>query len=400
MRSHQFNVRGVRPSVHRLSMLGDGGKSQHQIIGKIVCVTPFDLFFMWVFALECRIIFLLGNCVETLKISQDTLIEAVEQLHSIRDFIRFVVSALRENEVHLGQGTEDYFAEATALVMQSLSLDWSADEQILDSRLLTSEKKRIIELLAQRINSRIPLGYLVNLAYFCGQPYYVDERVLIPRSPIAELITQRFLPYCTDGQIDPATPISNGLPSLPQPFVPERILDLCTGSGCIAVALAYAFIDATVDAVDLSRDALSVASINVSHHLKDDQVALIESNLFDKIPAQQQYDLIVSNPPYVDAADMAELPQEFQHEPEMALAAGQDGLDLVRKILLQAADYLSPRGLLVVEVGNSEWALRQSLPKVPFHWITFSQGGMGVFALTATECVQYREEFKRAVLEQ
>ena len=125
--------------------------------------------------------FLLGNCVETLKISQDTLIEAVEQLHSIRDFIRFVVSALRENEVHLGQGTEDYFAEATALVMQSLSLDWSADEQILDSRLLTSEKKRIIELLAQRINSRIPLGYLVNLAYFCGQPYYVDERVLIPR---------------------------------------------------------------------------------------------------------------------------------------------------------------------------------------------------------------------------
>jgi len=208
------------------------------------------------------------------------------------------------------------------------------------------------------------------------------------------------LPYCTDGQIDPATPISNGLPSLPQPFVPERILDLCTGSGCIAVALAYAFIDATVDAVDLSRDALSVASINVSHHLKDDQVALIESNLFDKIPAQQQYDLIVSNPPYVDAADMAELPQEFQHEPEMALAAGQDGLDLVRKILLQAADYLSPRGLLVVEVGNSEWALRQSLPKVPFHWISFNQGGMGVFALTAAECVQYRDEFKRAVLEQ
>lgn len=344
--------------------------------------------------------FLLGNGVETLKISQDTLIEAVEQLHSIRDFIRFIVSALRENEVHLGQGTDDYFAEATALVMQSLSLDWSADEQILDSRLLRSEKKRIIELLAQRINSRIPLGYLVNLAYFCGQPYYVDERVLIPRSPIAELINQRFLPYCTDGQIDPNTPVSNGLPSLPQPFQPERILDLCTGSGCIAVALAYAFIDATVDAVDLSRDALAVASINVSHHLKDDQVALIESNLFDKIPAQQQYDLIVSNPPYVDAADMAELPQEFQHEPEMALAAGQDGLDLVRKILLQAADYLSPRGLLVIEVGNSEWALRQSLPKVPFHWITFSQGGMGVFALTAAECVQYRDEFKRAVLEQ
>ena len=202
--------------------------------------------------------------METLKISQDTLTEAVEQLHSIRDFIRFVVSALRENEVHLGQGTEDYFAEATALVMQSLSLDWSADEQILDSRLLTSENKRIIELLAQRINSRIPLGYLVNLAYFCGQPYYVDERVLIPRSPIAELINQRFLPYCTDGQIDPNTPVNNGLPSLPQPFMPERILDLCTGSGCIAVALAYAFVDATVDAVDLSRDALSVASINVS----------------------------------------------------------------------------------------------------------------------------------------
>ncbi|MEC7118366.1 MAG: 50S ribosomal protein L3 N(5)-glutamine methyltransferase [Pseudomonadota bacterium] len=337
--------------------------------------------------------------MDTLTIAPETLTEAVEQLQTIRDFIRFIVSALRENEVHLGQGTEDFFAEATALVMQSLSLEWSADEQILDSRLLVSEKKRIVELVAQRINHRIPLGYLLNVAYFAGQPYYVDERVLIPRSPIAELIQHRFAPYCTDG-VTEMPRFSHNLPVSEQPFVPDRILDLCTGSACIAVALAYAFVDAAVDAVDLSRDALEVAAINVSHHLKDDQVALIESNLFEKIPAQQQYDLIVSNPPYVDAEDMAELPQEFQHEPEMALAAGQDGLDLVRQILLQAADYLSPRGLLVIEVGNSEWALRQSMPKVPFHWLQYRKGGMGIFALTAAECQQYRAEFARAVAEQ
>jgi ribosomal protein L3 glutamine methyltransferase len=335
--------------------------------------------------------------LDQLSLDQDTLSEAVRELHTIRDFIRFGVSCLRRCEVHLGQGTEDFFAESTALVMQTLSLDWSADPEILDSRLLTSEKQQILELLAQRINGRIPLAYLLNLAYFCGLPFYVDHRVLIPRSPMAELIAHRFAPYLTDGGQPDVQGGVNRLPHSDAPFVPERMLDLCTGSGCIAIALAKHFPEAAVDAVDLSRDALEVAALNVEHHGLEHQVALIESDLFSKIPAQQQYDLIISNPPYVDAADMADLPDEFLREPEMALAAGQDGLDLVRQILVAAPRYLSERGLLVIEVGNSEWAMRQMLPEVPLHWLSFEKGGSGVFALTAAECRRHLPRFERAL---
>ena len=334
--------------------------------------------------------------MDNLTIEQNVLDEAAEHLHTIRDFIRFGVSALRSYEVHLGQGTEDFFAESTALVMQTLSLDWSADAQILDAQLLPSEKKRIVELLEKRINQRMPLGYLLNVAYFAGQPYYVDERVLIPRSPVAELIENQFNPFFSNGLANAQGGV-NKLPHTDQPIEPLRMLDLCTGSACIAIALAYAFPYATVDAVDISRDALEVAAINVEHHNKDEQVSLIESNLLAKIPPQRQYDLIISNPPYVDSADMADLPEEFLHEPELALAAGRDGLDLVRHILAQAADYLSDGGLLVVEVGNSEWALSQAFPKIKFHWLHFSRGGTGVFALTAQECRQHQAEFKSAL---
>lgn len=334
--------------------------------------------------------------MDNLTIEQDVLDEATEHLHTIRDFIRFGVSALRSYEVHLGQGTEDFFAESTALVMQTLSLDWSADAQILDAQLLPSEKKRIVELLEKRINQRMPLGYLLNVAYFAGQPYYVDERVLIPRSPVAELIENQFNPFFSNGLANAQGGI-NKLPHTDHPIEPMRMLDLCTGSACIAIALAYAFPDATVDAVDISREALEVGSINVEHHNKEEQVSLIESNLLEKIPPQRQYDLIISNPPYVDSADMADLPEEFLHEPELALAAGRDGLDLVRHILAQAADYLSDGGLLVVEVGNSEWALSQAFPKIKFHWLHFSRGGTGVFALTAQECRQHQAEFKQAL---
>lgn len=334
--------------------------------------------------------------MDNLTIEQETLNEAVQHLQTIRDFIRFGVTALRSHEVHLGQGTEDFFAESAAMVLQSLSLEWSADEQILDAKLLPSEKQRIIEVLSRRINQRIPLGYLLNLSYFAGQPYYVDERVLIPRSPVAELIENQFNPFFSNGLANAQGGV-NQLPHTDHPIEPTRMLDLCTGSGCIAIALAYAFPDATVDAVDISRDALEVAAINVDHHSKEDQVSLIESNLLEKIPPQRQYDLIISNPPYVDAADMADLPQEFLHEPELALAAGRDGLDLVRHILAQAADYLSDNGLLVIEVGNSEWALRQAFPKVKFHWLHFNRGGAGVFALTAQQCRQHQTEFKDAL---
>ena len=329
-------------------------------------------------------------------ISPEHLQEAAENLTTIRDFIRFGVTALRQYDAHLGQGTEDYFAESSALVLQTLSLEWKADAEIFDAKLLPSEKAEFLALLERRINEKVPTSYLLNLAYFCDKPYYVDERVLIPRSPIAELINQRFAPYCLD-ENDQVREALNNLPANPQPKKPQRILDMCTGSGCIAIALAYAYPDADVDATDISKEALEVASINAEHHDKQYQVALLESDLFDKIPAENQYDLIVSNPPYVDAEDMAELPEEFHHEPELALAAGQDGLDLVRKMLAQAADYLTEDGLIVIEVGNSEWAMKQNFNTIDFHWLKFQNGGSGIFALTAAQCRQYRDLFIQSI---
>lgn len=304
------------------------------------------------------------------------LAEADASLVSIRDFIRFGVSCLRLHDVHLGHGSDDAFAEATALVMQTLGLAWSADAEILDAKLLPSERRAVLDLLRRRVNDRIPLGYLLNLAYFAGLPFYVDERVLIPRSPIAELIANRFLPWLA--------------------FEPQRVLDLCTGSGCIAIAIAREFPEAMVDAADISMDALSVAAVNVEHHEVLEQVNLIESDVFSKLPGQR-YDLIVSNPPYVDAEDMADLPPEFLHEPELGLAAGRDGLDIARRILAEAADHLNEDGVLVVEVGNSQWALQQEFPDVPFEWVEFEKGGQGVFVLGAAQCREHQAAFKAAL---
>ncbi|GAB3043356.1 50S ribosomal protein L3 N(5)-glutamine methyltransferase [Acinetobacter apis] len=330
--------------------------------------------------------------MDRLTISPESLTEAATHLDTIRDYIRFGVTALRQYDAHLGQGTDDFFAESAALVLQTLALDWEANADILDAKLLPSEKAAFLELLERRINERVPTSYLLNLAYFCKKPFYVDERVLIPRSPIAELIEQKFAPYFPTE--DASIPLAQGLPARTHSTAPARILDMCTGSGCIAIALAYAFPDAEVDATDLSRDALEVAALNVEHHNMQYQVALLESDLFAKLPAEHQYDLIVSNPPYVDAEDMADLPDEFLHEPELALAAGQDGLDLVKKMLAQAADYLTQDGLIVIEVGNSEWSMRQNFNTIDFHWITFNRGGSGVFAFTAAQCREYKAIFE------
>lgn len=332
--------------------------------------------------------------------------EAAESLYTIRDFIRFCVTKLRTYDVVVAQGTNDVFAEAAAIVLHTLSLDWSADEQILDCRLTSSEKAEVLALLQSRIVYRQPLSYLVNLAYFCDLPFYVDERVLIPRSPIAELIRQQFYPYFETNER--AQPLgADSTPDRPsfylhglenkQLYQPERILDLCTGSACIAVALASRFRDALVDAADIDNSALEVAAVNIEHHGMEHQLNLIESDLFDKIPAENQYELIVTNPPYVDAAAMAELPPEFIHEPEHALAAGQDGLDLVHKILYEAADYLSPEGLLVCEVGDSDWALRQAYPEIQFNWLSFARGGSGVFAIDRDELLNNRHLFAAQV---
>jgi ribosomal protein L3 glutamine methyltransferase len=332
--------------------------------------------------------------------------EAREQLVSIRDFIRFSVTQLRNYDVVVAQGTTDEFAEASAIVLHSLALDWSANEQILDCRLTNSEKQLVLSLLEERIAERKPLSYLINLSYFCDLPFYVDERVLIPRSPIAELIRQQFHPYFDVNELakplgtsvneQAATFYDHGL-EVKQLSQPERILDLCTGSGCIAIALATRFVDALVDAVDIDKGALEVAMVNVDHHDLGHQVNVIESDLFAKIPAEHQYELIVTNPPYVDAAIMAELPPEFLYEPEHALAAGQDGLDLVHRILFEAPDYLSPEGLLICEVGDSEWALKQAYPEIQFDWLKFAHGGHGVFAITYDELMAHRELFNAYV---
>ncbi|OAV01994.1 MULTISPECIES: 50S ribosomal protein L3 N(5)-glutamine methyltransferase [Moraxella] len=322
--------------------------------------------------------------------------EAEQALVTIRDFIRFVVTKLRQYDVVVAQGTTDEFAEAAAIVLHSLSLEWSADEQILECKLTPSEKQEVLTLLSERIIQRKPLSYLINLAYFCGLPFYVDERVLIPRSPIAELINQQFYPYFDVDDVRKNSFFSHGLEES-QLAAPERILDLCTGSGCIAIALAKAFPDANIDATDIDKDALEVAWTNVEHHELAHQVNLLESNLFAKLPAENQYELIVTNPPYVDAAVMADLPPEFLHEPEHALAAGQDGLDLVHQILYHAPDYLTKDGLLVCEVGDSEWALRQAYPEIQFDWLTFEKGGSGVFAITCEELLEYQEDFARQV---
>lgn len=309
-------------------------------------------------------------------LDESLLAEAEAGLSTIRDFIRFGVSCLRLNDVHLGHGSDDPFAEATALVMQTLGLEWSADAEILDAKLLPSERRAVIDLIRRRVNERVPLGYLLNLAYFCDLPFYVDERVLIPRSPIGELINGRFEPWLAQE--------------------PQRVLDLCTGSGCIAIALAKAFPEALVDATDISMDALSVAALNVEHHDLLDRVGLVESDVFSKLPGQR-YDLIVSNPPYVDAEDMADLPPEFLHEPELGLASGRDGLDLTRRILAEAADHLTEDGLLVVEVGNSWWALEHAFPEVPFLWVEFESDAQGVFVLTAAQCREYQAEFQASL---
>ena len=330
------------------------------------------------------------------------LAEAREQLVSIRDFIRFAVTQLRNYDVVVAQGTTDEFAEASAIVLHTLSLDWAANDQILDCRLTTSEKQQVLGLLEERIAERKPLSYLINLSYFCDLPFYVDERVLIPRSPIAELIRQQFHPYFDVNEL--AKPLGMSMNNQAAAFFdhgleikqlaqPERILDLCTGSGCIAIALATRFVDALVDAVDIDKGALEVAMVNVDHHDLGHQVNVIESDLFAKIPAEHQYELIVTNPPYVDAAIMAELPPEFLYEPEHALAAGQDGLDLVHRILFEAPDYLSPEGLLVCEVGDSEWALKQAYPEIQFDWLKFAHGGHGIFAITYDELMTHRQLF-------
>ncbi len=290
--------------------------------------------------------------------------EAVNELRTIQDLLRWATTEFNRAELFYGHGTDNAWDEAIQLILPSLNLPLDSKPAIVDARLTRREREMLVELILIRIEKRIPIAYLTNKAWFAGLEFYVDERTLVPRSPFAELIAAHFSPWVKE--------------------TPKRILDLCTGSGCIAIACAYAFPEAEVDAVDISEEALDVAEINIQGHGLEQQVFPIQSDLFSGVE-NEKYDLIVSNPPYVDAQDMENLPDEYKHEPELGLACGVDGLDLVRKMLSQAAEKLNENGVLFVEVGNSQVHLQEAYPKIPFTWIEFEAGGHGVFVLSKAQ---------------
>ena len=292
------------------------------------------------------------------------------ELVTIRDYLRWAISQFNQAGLYYGHGTDNALDEAMALILHTLHLPTDSPPALFDAKLTLSERETIKKLILRRAEERIPIPYLTHEAWFACLPFYVDERVLIPRSPIAELIENQFQPWINMQNV-------------------KSILDLCTGSGCIAIACAINFPDAEVDGADISQDALNVAKINITRHELDEYVHLYQSNLFDSLPPKK-YDLIVSNPPYVDAEDMAALPQEFLHEPKLGLEAGIDGLECAVRILKNALNYLNPQGVLIVEVGNSEIALAEKYPEVPFTWIEFQNGGGGVFMLTAEQLSEYQ----------
>ena len=255
--------------------------------------------------------------------------------------------------------------------MRTLHLPLDNNTLFLDARLTREERQLVLERIQRRIDDRVPLAYLLGEAWFMGMPFHVDERVLVPRSPIGELIENGFQPWLGDKPV-------------------ERILDLCTGSGCIGIGAATVFEDASVDLSDISPDALAVAESNIDLHELRERVRTVQSDVFANISGQ--YDIIVSNPPYVDAEDLAGMPQEFHHEPALGLAAGNDGLDIAHRIIAGAAEHLTPGGLLVVEVGNSWVALDEAYPDLPFTWLDFSNGGDGVFAIAEQDLRQWQEK--------
>jgi len=300
--------------------------------------------------------------------------EAIEQLKTVNDFLRWGVSRFNASELYFGHGTDNPWDECASLVTFALNLTPDLNPELLTAALTTSEKQRVVELIVARIEQRIPAAYLTNTAYFCGLPFYVNEDVLVPRSPIGELIGDQF----------------EGLVESP----PLRIMDLCTGSACIAIACAYAFEEACVDALDISAEALVVADENIHRHFLADRVFPIQSDVFSGVSGQT-YDLIVSNPPYVDSEDLGDMPDEFHHEPEIGLGSGDDGLDITRVILREAAQHLNDNGVLIVEVGNSMLQLQAEFPDVPFNWLSFEQGGLGVFSLTREQLQQHQVLFEQ-----
>jgi len=292
--------------------------------------------------------------------------DVIKTLSTIGDFIRWGASQFNEAQLFFGHGTDNAIDEAVVLVLYALHLLPDTPNGFWQMRLTTREKQIIFNLLQQRVQQRIPAPYLTREAWFANLRFYVDSRVVIPRSPLAELIERHFTPWVEDGKV-------------------TRLLDLCTGSSCIAIASALlAFPEAEIDAVDISADALVVAQQNITYYGLEQRVHLIQSDLFSNLE-DQKYDLIVCNPPYVDTEEWRIMPDEYQHEPPSGLAGGEDGLYFVKRILREAFQYLTSEGQLIMEVGTSQAALIEQYPDTAFTWLEFERGGEGVFLLAAEQ---------------
>ena len=293
---------------------------------------------------------------------------ASQSLHTVRDYLRFAVSRFYQAKLFFGHGSNDAYDEAVYLILHTLHLPVDTLAPFLDAQLTMSERSEVLSIIQRRVEQRIPAAYLTHEAFLGEYSFYVDERVIVPRSFIAELLRQRLSPWI-------AEPDSIG-----------HMLDMCTGSGCLAILCADAFPNAQVDAVDLSADALMVAKRNVADYELAERINLIESDLFTQLPGRK-YDLIISNPPYVDAESVTALPPEYLHEPKLSLGSGSDGLDATRVILAQAAEHLSDNGILIVEIGHNRDVIEAAYPTLPFTWLDVTAGDQFVFMLHRNDLI-------------
>lgn len=291
---------------------------------------------------------------------------ARSELITVRDYIRYAVSRFNAAGLFFGHGSDNAWDEAAYLTLHTLNLPLDRLEPFLDARLLSSERDALLDIYRRRCEDRLPAAYLTNEAWLGEHRFYVDDRVIVPRSFIAELLLEQLTPWIED------------------PWAIHSALDLCTGSGCLAILTALAFPEAEVDAVDLSEDALSVAERNVADYQLQGRLNLIHSDAFSQL-AGKRYDLIISNPPYVNAESVDALPPEYLHEPEMALGSGEDGLDFTHIILREAKKHLTSDGILVVEIGHNRDALEAAYPNLPFIWLDTEAGDEYVFLLRAED---------------